>query len=183
MVATRSVVLVEGASDRVALEVLATRRDLDLRASGVEVRAMGGATEIRRQVGRLPGVRLAGLCDAAELGYFARARVHAQGRLEVFVCDPDLEVELIRALGVDRVEDVVSTEGELLSWRRFQKQPAQRGRSVEDQLHRFMGTRSGRKAQYARSLVGALDLDRVPTPLDAVLAWALDPDRPAPPPG
>jgi hypothetical protein len=172
VVVTRSVVLVEGARDRVALEGLALRRGLDLARHGVEVLAMGGATEIRRYVGRLIDVRLAGLCDAAEEGYFARARAHAPGGLEVFVCDPDLEVELIRALGVDRVEGVVEAEGELPSWRRFQKQPAQRGRSIEDQLHRFMGTRSGRKAQYARSLVDALDLDRVPRPLDAVLAWA-----------
>jgi hypothetical protein len=33
-----------------------------------------------------------------------------------------------------------------------------------------MGTRSGRKAHYARRLVVALDLDRVPRPLDAVLS-------------
>jgi len=33
-----------------------------------------------------------------------------------------------------------------------------------------MGTRGGRKIQYAPVLVGALDLDRVPRPLDAVLA-------------
>jgi hypothetical protein len=33
-----------------------------------------------------------------------------------------------------------------------------------------MGTRSGRKSQYARLLVGALDLTQVPRPLDGVLA-------------
>jgi hypothetical protein len=33
-----------------------------------------------------------------------------------------------------------------------------------------MGTRSGRKAQYAPLLVGALDLARVPRPLDGLLA-------------
>jgi hypothetical protein len=35
-----------------------------------------------------------------------------------------------------------------------------------------MGTRSGRKSQYARLLAGALDLTRVPRPLDLVLARA-----------
>jgi len=35
-----------------------------------------------------------------------------------------------------------------------------------------MGTHSGRKAQYARLLVDALELDRVPRPLDDVLARA-----------
>jgi hypothetical protein len=33
-----------------------------------------------------------------------------------------------------------------------------------------MGTRSGRKSQYAALLVDALDLDRVPRPLEDVLA-------------
>jgi hypothetical protein len=32
-----------------------------------------------------------------------------------------------------------------------------------------MGTRSGRKILYARLLVEALDLERVPRPLDGVL--------------
>ncbi len=33
-----------------------------------------------------------------------------------------------------------------------------------------MGTRSGRKIHYGHVLAGALDLTRVPRPLDAVLA-------------
>jgi len=51
-----------------------------------------------------------------------------------------------------------------------QKQPAQQGLTNEAQLRRFMGTRGGRKIQYARLLVDALDLTRVPRPLDGVLA-------------
>jgi hypothetical protein len=38
-------------------------------------------------------------------------------------------------------------------------------------VRRFISTRAGRKAKYARELVLALDLDRVPRPLDAVLGW------------
>jgi hypothetical protein len=86
------------------------------------------------------------------------------------VCVADLEDELIRALGVDSVEGVVEAQGELPPFRTFQKQPAQRGRSKEAQLRRFMGTRSGRKIEYARLLVDALDLGQVPRPLDLVLA-------------
>jgi hypothetical protein len=41
---------------------------------------------------------------------------------------------------------------------------------MEAQLWRFIGTRSGRKINYARLLVDALDLTRVPRPLDLVLA-------------
>ena len=172
----RAVVLVEGFSDQAALEALAERRGRDLGAEGVAVLAMGGATEIRRFVGLLgmPGtdVALAGLCDEAEWGYFRRALEH--GGVDAggfFVCRTDLEDELIRALGPSRVVEVIEAEGELRSWLRFGKQPAQRGRSIEDRLHRFMGTRSGRKAQYAAALTRALDLDRVPVPLDGVLEF------------
>jgi hypothetical protein len=37
------------------------------------------------------------------------------------------------------------------------------------QLRRFIGGRSGHKHRYARLLVDALDLDRVPPPLDRLL--------------
>jgi hypothetical protein len=65
----RAAVLVEGASDRVALESLARRRGRDLGAEGVAVVPIGGAQAIGRVLdllGRRLDVRLAGLCDAAE---------------------------------------------------------------------------------------------------------------------
>jgi hypothetical protein len=91
-------------------------------------------------------------------------------RLGFYVCVADLEDELIRALGAAAVERVIEAQGELSSFRTFQKQPAWRGRTAEEQLRRFIGTHSGRKIQSAASLVGALDLTRVPRPLDGVLA-------------
>jgi hypothetical protein len=177
-------VLVEGRSDRAALEALAERRDRDLGAEGIEVVAMGGATNIGHFLaaygpkGR--DVTLAGLCDVAEEGYFRRgleraglgaglSRVDTEA-LGFYVCEADLEDELIRALGTDAVERVVEAQGDLGSFRLFQRQPAQQGRATSAQLHRFMGTRSGRKSQYACELVRALDLDRVPRALDRVLA-------------
>jgi len=42
----RAVILVEGMSDRIALEVLARRRGRDLAAQGVAVIAMHGATNL-----------------------------------------------------------------------------------------------------------------------------------------
>jgi hypothetical protein len=86
------------------------------------------------------------------------------------LCAADLEDKLIRALGAASVEQIVQAQGEIRSFRILQKQPAQQGQSPERQFHRFMGTRSGRKSQYARLLVGTLDLTRVPRPLDRVLA-------------
>jgi hypothetical protein len=179
----QALVLVEGDSDRAALLALAARLGRDLREERVEVVSLGGATNVGRfleqlkATGRRP--RLAGLYDAAEERYFRRGLergghgpVPDRARLEelgFFACEPDLEDELIRALGVPAVEAVVEQQGELLSLRILQRQPAQRPRSAEEQLHRFLGTRSGRKSIYARLLVQVLDLDRVPTPLDAVL--------------
>jgi hypothetical protein len=90
--------------------------------------------------------------------------------LGFYVCVADLEDELIRSLGSASVEQVVEAQGELGSFRTLQKQPAQQERTVEEQLRRFMGTRGGRKIRYARLLVGALDLTRVPRPLDRLLA-------------
>jgi hypothetical protein len=92
--------------------------------------------------------------------------------LGFFVCDADLEDELIRALGTAAVEQVIASEGELGSFRRFQAQPFQQAQDHQAQLRRFMGTRAGRKVRYGALLVEALALDRVPRSLDLVLARA-----------
>ena len=184
VVSAPTVVIVEGVSDRVALETLARRRGRDLVAECISVVPIGGAQSIGRFLERLaaPGrdVRLAGLCDAGEERDFRRGLERAglgsdltraaMERLGFYVCVEDLEDELIRSLSTASVEDVLDAQGDLGSFRTFQKQPAQQGKTSEAQLRRFMGTRSGRKAQYARLLVDALDLGRVPRPLDRVLA-------------
>ena len=173
---TRSVVLVEGMSDQAALETLARRRGLPLGRGGIAVVPMGGAANIGRFLNLLgpagTGVRLAGLCDADEEGYFRRALERAgfglntsradMEALGFYVCTADLEDELIRALGHAAVEQIIRAQGELRPFRTFQKQPAQQRQDLGEQLHRFMGTRSGRKSQYARLLAGALDLTQVP---------------------
>ena len=180
----RTVVLVEGISDQVALETLAERRGRELAAAGVAVVPMGGARSIRRFLElfgpRGLDARLAGLCDAAEEGDVRRGLEGAGlganlGRagmeaLGFYVCDADLEDELIRCLGAAAVEQVIEAQGELGSFRTFQRQPAWRGRGRQQQLRRFIGTHSGRKARYARLLVDALELTSAPRPLDRVLA-------------
>lgn len=175
--APAAVVLVEGVSDQRAVEALAVRRGRDLAGDGIAVVAINGAGNIRRalELAVARGIRVAGLCDADEAAEFRRAVDGAGlgGDLEdagFFVCDADLEDELIRSLGPVAVERIIEAEGELGRLRSFQRQPFQRGRSIEAQLRRFLGTRGGRKIHYAPVLVGALDLDRVPRPLDAVLA-------------
>ena len=174
--------LVEGASDQAALEALAKRRGRDLAAEAISIVAIGGATNLGHFLDEHAGgnLALAGLCDAREEDSFRRDLARAgfgssitrtgMERLGFYVCDADLEDELIRSLGANAVERVIEELGELRSFRSFQRQPAQRERSREQQLRRFMGTQSGRKVLYARALVEALDLTRVPRPLDGVLA-------------
>lgn len=177
-------VLVEGWSDQAALDTLARRRGLDLQSEGIVVVPMGGATNLLRFAQALGpqglGVRLAGLYDLGEERHIQRSLARlalstGTGRAGTeaagfFVCCADLEDELIRALGMAAVEQVLDDDGELASFRRFQDQPAQRGRDHQAQLRRFMGTRAGRKIRYGALLVDALDLDRVPRPLDRLLA-------------
>jgi OLD-like protein len=181
---SRAVVLVEGISDQRALEALAERRGRSLDAEGISIVPIGGAQAIGRFLNVFGpqglDVRLAGLCDAAEEGDFRRGLERAglgsnltRGDMELlgfYVCVADLEDELIRALGAASVEQVVDAQGDLGSFRTLQKQPAWQGRTTEAQLRRFMGSGGSRKIRYARLLVDALDLTRVPRPLDLVLA-------------
>jgi hypothetical protein len=179
-----TVVLVEGISDQFALEALAARHGRDLRAEGIAVLPIGGAQAIGRFVEQFGprglGLRLAGLCDVGEEADFRRGLERAglgsnlsredMERLGFYVCIADLEDELIRALGTDAVQEVVDAEGELGSFRTLQKQAPWQGRPIADQLRRFMGSGGRRKIRYASLLVDALDLSRVPRPLDLVLA-------------
>lgn len=163
----------EGESDRAALLALARRRGIAL-----DVVATGGATNVRHVLDRYGGVPVTGLCDAGEERFFRRAFQGRDGGY--FVCDADLEDELIRALGVDAVEDVIAAAGDARSWQRLRGMPFHRDRPVPDVLHRFVGTTSGRKIRYGRLLVEALPDERVPHPLEAVLAAAQQ--LPPPPP-
>ncbi len=180
----RTVVLVEGLSDQLALEALAERRGRNLESESIAIVPMAGSKNIGRFLDlfgpRGLGVRLAGLCDAAEEGDFQRGLERAglgsnltrieMEQLGFYVCVEDLEDELIRSLGAAAVEEVIDAQGELASFRTFQKQPQWRARTNEEQLRRFFGTHRGRKIQSAPLLVAALDLTNVPMPLDRVLA-------------
>lgn len=180
----RAVVLVEGTSDQVALETLAERRGRDLGAEQVAIVPIGGAQAIGGFLERFGpqglDVRLGGLCDAGEERDFRRGLERAglgsdltraeMEALGFYVCDADLEDELIRALGADAVEQITDAQGDLGAFRTLQKQPAWRGRPREEQLRRWMGSGGRRKIRYARLLVEALDLTEVPRPLNLLLA-------------
>jgi hypothetical protein len=183
-----AVVLVEGESDRVALLTLAERRGRNLAADGVEVVAMGGVTNTRAFASRYGphgfGVPLLGLYDApdevkvrhglAAAGLDAALEPDGLSGLGFFRCSEDLEDELIRALGVEAVEDVIDAAGEARSLELLAGMPVQRSWSRDAVLRRFMGSKSGRKDRYAALLVEALEPDRVPAPLLGVLRRAID---------
>ena len=180
-----SAVLVEGESDKAALLALARRRGSDLGAGGVTVMVMNGATNIGRFVAEAvaKGVRVAALYDVGEQAHMVRALADVgltDGRdpdaLEqhgFFVCDPDLEGELIRAVGAEGVLEVIAEQEE--DARRFaklQQMPEWRGRPVEDQLRRWFGSGGSRKVRYAALLVGACPMEQMPRPLVSVLEHA-----------
>ena len=176
--------LVEGLSDQAAVEALAERHGRDLAAEGVAVLPIGGAQSIGRFLERFGprglGVELAGLCDAGEEREFRRGLERAglganltrerMERLGFYVCEADLEQELIRAVGAEAVERVAEAQGDLGAFRTLQKQPEWRGRPVEEQLRRWLGSGGRRKIRYARFLVEALEPGRVPRPLERVLS-------------
>jgi hypothetical protein len=174
------VVLVEGASDAAVLEILGRRLGLVPHS----IVPMGGVTNIGRYLAEYDGLRVAGLCDGGEMRFVTRAlRRHGHevetredlAALGFFACEGDLEDELIRALGTGAVLDVIERQGELPLLHTLQQQPAQRDRPLADQLHRFFGTKSGRKVRLTAALATAIPLDRTPAPLRDVLEFAYAP--------
>lgn len=174
----RAAILVEGASDRLAVEALARRRGRDLDSEGVVVVATAGVTNTGRFLGVLGpdghDIAIAGLCDEGEQAKLARALSDSGLRSEAdemsahgfFVCIRDLEDELIRALGANAMIQLIESQGNLRRFRSFQNQPAQRHKTIEQQLWRWLGNH---KIRYAPLMVDTLDLSRVPQPLADVL--------------
>jgi hypothetical protein len=179
----RRAILVEGVSDRAAFDALAVLLARNLDDEGIVIIPMGGAMSVARFLRVLgpegAGLQLSGLCDAREESIFRRG-LEAAGLGSVLtreeleakgfgICDADLEDEMIRALGTTAVEQVIADEGDLPTFRTFQKQPYQRTQSLDLQLHRFFGTTGGRKEQYGNALASRLDADGIPRPLRIAL--------------
>jgi hypothetical protein len=155
-----AVIAVEGNSDKVVLETISRRLGRDLGVEGIRIQAIGGAHAIRRFVAELgSGVAVRGLCDENEQHLFRRVLD------DVYVCVPDLEGELIRALGVERMLEIIDRD----AFATMQHQPAQRGRPIELQLHRWLRSSSIRYHRHLPMLADALEPERVPAPLAGVL--------------
>ena len=178
--AGNTVILVEGVSDQRAVEALARRQGHDLVRERVAVIPTAGATNIGRFLALLGpkghDVNLAGLCDEGEEAEFAGAlEVAGMGsandranleRLGFFVCVIDLEDELVRALGAATMVTLIESQRQLRRFRSFQNQPAQRHKTIEAQIWRWLGNH---KIRYAPLMVDALDRHNVPRPLLGVL--------------
>lgn len=181
-------VLLEGTSDVAAIRALRAARGVAPEDEPCLLVAMGGATNIRRQLDGIVGLdplpRVIGLCDEREAPYFVRALgVHhealgfaAAPTLATMpehgfqVCRRDLEDELMRALGVEGTLAVFDRLDLRSTFAAFTRQIAWQGRPIWDQLRRFGTTTSGRKELLAGALAAALDVDSTPPPLAALLA-------------
>ncbi|WP_353651305.1 ATP-dependent endonuclease [Nakamurella sp. A5-74] len=185
------VVLVEGESDRAAVEAAASLCRVDLRTLDAVVLSMDGVTYIRHHLRRHGPAgdrrQILGLCDSAESSVVGRALAeNCDGSAEnthrlragdpillahhgFQMCRRDLEDELIRAIGTRGVIDVIEATGERRAWHSMQQQPAQRDRPVADQLRRWLGSGATRKIRYAPLLIAALPPERLPEPLSALL--------------
>lgn len=176
----RAVILVEGPSDQYALEALAERRGRNLDSEGISIVAIGGASTVGNYLSLFGphgfGLPLAGLCDLAEERFFTAGLQRAGHainsrtdieRLGFYVCDVDLEDELIRAIGAVDVVQLIQAVGDWHASETLQQQPNFRNEPLDDQVRAFI---RGQKIRYAPLLMDRVDLANVPTPLDGVLS-------------
>jgi len=188
--AVRTIVLVEGVTDELALTLAARRSGRDLKAEDVSVIPINGAHAIARILVRLvaeePGAKLAGLYDEGEEEVVRTALERAgygqnlsRGRLEelgFFACIADLEDELIRAAGESILSRLIVLEGDAQPWHTFRSQRAWHGRPVDQQFRRFIRSVSERNSRYIRAIVESIEPSRLPRPLRLLLDY-IEPGR------
>ena len=178
----RAVILVEGQSDKYALQAAAAKKKRNLDADGVTIVAMRGAGGIGTFLTLLGPdglkVKLAGLCDAGEESKWAQAlESHGMGAkldraamaaMGFGVCDGDLEEVLIAAVGEKATLGIIDAQGDTAEFGAFAQQPAHKTKTVTQQLHDFLHGR-GRNITYAPLMVDALDPTKLPAALENVI--------------
>jgi len=177
-----AVILVEGQSDRYALEAVAARKHRNLDAEGVTIVAMRGAGGIATFLTLLgPNglkLRLAGLCDSGEQPKWAQAlESHGMGSnldraamaaIGFEVCDGDLEEVLIAAVGEKTTLAIIDAQGDTAEFAAFAQQPAHNAKTVVQRLHDFLHGR-GRNITYAPLMVDSIDPAKLPAALENVI--------------
>lgn len=184
-----TLVLLEGPSDVAAVTALLAAQAGGGERSAYELVDLGGVTNVGAHLSRAaeadPSPRVVGLCDAGEarvvlraLQRVGRAIAEPQELSEeaFFVCERDLEDELIRALGPGRCLEVLEEQGLADRFAAFGRQQAWAGRPLTERLHRFCGVASGRKILLAGAMAAALAPGQVPPPLAGLLRSLQDAD-------
>ncbi|HEX2646438.1 MAG TPA: TOPRIM nucleotidyl transferase/hydrolase domain-containing protein [Candidatus Dormibacteraeota bacterium] len=181
----RTIVVVEGITDQLALTLAARRMGRDLEAESVSVVPIHGAHAIGRFLRQLaaeePRAKLAGLYDEGEEEVI-RAALEREGygqdldrsRLEgigFFACASDLEDELFRAAGEVTLSRLIEREGDARPWHSFRHQHAWHGRPMDQQFRRFIRSVSERNSRYVRAIVETIDISRLPRPLGLLLDY------------
>lgn len=181
----RTIVLVEGVTDELALNLAALRLGRDLAAENVSVVPINGAHAISRFLPRLaadePRAKLAGLYDEAEeeiiraalerAGHRPGLERHGLEGIGFFACSADLEDELVRAAGEAVMARLIQREGDTQPWHAFRRQPAWQGRPLDQQFHRFLRSMSERNSRYVRAILETIDPSMLPRPLRLLLAY------------
>src|SRR5207245_9473576 len=103
----------------------------------------------------------AGICTGTGRAVFEQAGF--------YVCNRDLEEELVRAFGMTEVIQLIESGGDKRAFELFCAQPNQKTKPREEQLHDFLATK-GRKVRYAPVMVEKMDMANLPPPLKGVLA-------------
>lgn len=170
-------ILVEGESDKAALETLAPRFGVDFEAEQITVRVINGAGNFRTAIADsvAQGHRVGGLYDEGEERYVAGALNRQEGedltRQGFFACRRDLEEELIRALGVAGVTAILEARNDLKSFRQFQGQDAHSAESADEQLRRYISANGSRKREYAARMAEEVAFEDAPEPLTGLINW------------
>jgi hypothetical protein len=181
----RTIVLVEGVTDELALTLAARRLGRDVEAEGVSIVPINGAHAISRFLRRLaaeePGAKLAGLYDEGEEEVIRVALERAgfgpnldRSQLEgvgFFACIADLEDELIRAAGETNLSRLIELEGDAQPLRKFRNQYPWRGRAMDQQFRRFIRSVSERNNRYIRAIVETIDPFQLPRPIRLLLDY------------
>ena len=84
-----------------------------------------------------------------------------------YVCDPDLEAELVTALGEAATEAMIASAGDGAKFAAYAGQPQNAQLTRFEQLVGFM---KKPKTKWAPRLVDELDAGSLPTPLKEVLS-------------
>lgn len=169
--------LVEGESDKAAVVTVLPRFGIDLEAEHITVTVINGAGNFGRAIPEAVklGHRVGGMYDEAEAHFVSDALNRYPGedltRQGFFACCPDLELELVGAVGHVETAALLDTHGDLKTFRNFQDQPKYKDAEVTEQLRRYIGANGARKAKYAAIMAEAVDFEAMPEPLQGLVNW------------